>query len=78
MMYCFFICSDVVYFSFDVLFFICSDIVKALLRYDASPCTSDNNGCYPLHLAAWSGNTSICQTLLKHGTVQVNHQVRDG
>jgi hypothetical protein len=59
-------------------FYLSRDAVKTLLHYDASANIVDNTGCYPLHLAAWSGNAEICDILLTHGPsiAKVNEQVR--
>lgn len=53
------------------------DVVQLLLCYEASANVIDSKGCYPLHLAAWNGNSEICRILLTHGpsTAKVNEQV---
>lgn len=53
------------------------DAVQMLLKFEASPTVPDNRGSNPLHLAAWTGNQEIVQTLLTVGVSkdQVNEQV---
>jgi ankyrin repeat protein len=41
--------------------------VKLLLEHEASPNLTDDKGCSPLHLAAWTGNVHIVKLLICHG-----------
>ena len=65
-----------------LIFIISRDVVEALLKADAQPGLIDNQGCTPVHLAAWNGDAEIVMQLLTAGNdseevnpVSVNHQV---
>lgn len=60
-----------------ILFFALSNIVELLLKYEASPIVPDDRGNTPLHLAAWTGDSTILKSLFIAGITggQVNEQV---
>lgn len=46
------------------MFLIVRSAVTLLTGSGAEVNVQDNQGCLPLHLAAWTGNADICKALL--------------
>lgn len=53
-------------------------VVLFLVNNGAQVNLLDNQGCLPLHLAAWTGNADICRILVEPLNInEVNTQVSD-